>query len=130
MKIVKFYQSFRAVDYNDSSTVSGWAFPSDKYIDLTLGATDASYLAPANGWFSITKTAQGTGHMYLNMYNWDTKNNTRKLGTSCNTNHTVSGDSTLLANYIPAKKGDTIKIAYNLTGETMFFRFVYAEGEV
>ena len=28
---------FRALDYSDKTKITNWSFPSDKYIDLTLG---------------------------------------------------------------------------------------------
>lgn len=36
-----------------SSTAAGWAMPSTTYTDLTLGASGATYTAPANGYFTI-----------------------------------------------------------------------------
>ena len=35
--------------------------PGNNYIDLTLGASDATYTAPANGWLILNKAATGIG---------------------------------------------------------------------
>ena len=32
-------------------------------------------------------------------------------------------------NFIPCKKGGTLTVNYNMTRNTEFFRFIYAEGE-
>ena len=111
---------FRAVDYSDSSTVSGLGMPSNKYIDLTLGASESTYTAPANGWYVVSKTSTASGQ-YMNMIN--TTNN-----ISIETNATASGNWTRC--YLPVKKGDNITIAYSVAGTTNYFRFIYAEGEV
>ena len=52
--------AFHAIDYNDSSWVSA-AMPSGKYIDLTVGASGATYAAPANGWFYFGINANTAG---------------------------------------------------------------------
>ena len=114
---------FRAVDYSDSSTVSGWSMPSNKYIDLTLGASGTKYTAPANGWFTLRKIANSDGSSndkYCDMYN-----NTSSIGVHNNGMHAFQFICT-----IPALKGDIIQINYNATGNTNLFRFIYAEGEV
>ena len=113
-------QPFRAVDYSDKSTISGWGMPSNKYIDLTLGASQSAYTAPANGWYVVSKTSTDSGQ-YMNMLN--TTNN-----ISIETNATTSGNWTRC--YLPVKKGDKITISYSVAGTTNYFRFIYAEGEI
>ena len=39
-----------------TSKGAGWVFPSDTYIDLTMGASDTIYTAPANGWVCATRS--------------------------------------------------------------------------
>lgn len=34
---------------------SSWGFPSNRYIDLELGASGSTYTAPANGWYYLQK---------------------------------------------------------------------------
>lgn len=112
--------AFHALDYNDKTTISGWAMPSSRYIDLTLGASGATYTAPANGYFCLDKA--GTQNEYI-----DIRNNTTGLLRS---KTTISAPGTEnIAVYMPCKKGDEIAVVYTATGTTNRFRFIYAEGE-
>lgn len=114
--------TFHAVDYNDSSTISGWAMPSSRYINLTLGASGATYTAPANGWFTLQKVTGSTGLEGINLFNQTSSN----MGVTCY----MSGASGYNCNAtIPAKTGDRIYISYNASGNVNLFRFIYAEGE-
>lgn len=116
--------TFHAIDYNDKSEISSWGMPSNKYIDLTLGASETTYTAPANGYFLITKNSNAN-NQYLNGYNRGTNGNDRI--------YAVSRVAPVVGTYsitIPAKKNDKVMIVYNMAGTTAFFRFVYAEGEV
>ena len=98
------------------SFASGLSMPSSRYIDLTLGASGSIYTAPANGYFCVAKKSGGT-NQYLGL-------------TSYGLDVTVYYDSGMVArNFIPCKKGGTITVNYNMTGDTQFFRFIYAEGE-
>ena len=107
---------FHALDYNDKSTISGWSMPSSRYIDLTLGASGSRYTAPANGWFCVAKRSGGT-NQYLGLI-------------SNGLEVTVYYNSGMVArNFIPCKKGSTITVNYNMSGNTEFFRFIFAEGE-
>ena len=109
--------AFHALDYNDSSTISGWSMPSSKYIDLTLGASGISYTAPANGWFYISK--ETTGAQYVEFVNLVSGFSSGSVYYS--TFHVVA--------FIPARKGDAIQLNYNAGGTLNAFRFYYAEGE-
>lgn len=109
----------------DSAKVlmSGMAMPSDKYIDLTLGASDSTYTAPANGWFSIWKQAGDPGYKpFLVIIN------TSSGDLSFETRPGETGDYVALRLSIPAKKGDVIRIVYDAIGPTKIFRFIYAQG--
>ena len=55
---------FRALDYSDKTKITNWSFPSDKYINLTLGASGATYTAPADGWvyYYASSTTSNTTH--------------------------------------------------------------------
>ena len=112
--------AFHALDYNDSSTISGWAMPSSMYVDLNLGASGATYTAPANGYFCLDKA--GTQNEYI-----DIRNNTTGLLRSKTTISAPGTES--IAVYMPCKKGDEIAVVYTATGTTNRFRFIYAEGE-
>lgn len=92
------------------------AMPSDRYVDLTLGATDATYTAPADGYFALSSIFNTNG--YLHMYRQGIRyGNT--LGYS--TGRWVDS-------FIPVAKGQTVQIQYNGTASVQSFRFIYANG--
>lgn len=98
---------------------SGLGMPSDRYTDLTLGVTGTSYTSPANGWYVITKAAGEAGkYLELNV------ENNRFISSLTAANATQNFNM-----YVPVMRGNVMKIWYNATGETRFFRFIYAEGE-
>ena len=91
--------------------------PSDVYTDLTLGATGATYIAPADGWFYLRKTSTASGQYALFKVNgWY-----RYTGF-------VPSASVNITMFTPVKKGDELTIDYTLAGATGIFRFCYAEG--
>ena len=100
--------------------LSGLGMPSDNYDDLTLGASGATYTAPANGWFTLNKLTSNT-NQYGNLVNETTGMNTTNQQSTSGSNVRV---------YLPAKKGDVIKCSYSAGGTLQWFRFVYAKGEV
>lgn len=102
------------------SYASGLGMPSNRYIDLTLGASGSRYTAPANGWYVIAKQASVAGQY------WYFAN--ESAGNLCYSISTHNNNQTVEA-FIPAKKGDIIGVSYNIDSYTVFFRFVYAEGE-
>lgn len=103
-----------------TSQSAGWAMPSDEYVDLTFGASGSTYTAPANGWYYIVKATSSAGTQYFIMDN-QTKGYTMNITPT-------SGNS---VRYIfPVSKGDVILVSYTASGETSFFRFIYAQGEI
>lgn len=110
-------QPFRAVDYNDKTIMSGWAMPSSKYVDLTLGASDSNYTAPANGWVAFSRTSSASGQ-YITL---NSSGLLSKMSSSASS-HTLNI-------YLPVKKGATYKVSYN-TPTAVYFRFILAEGEI
>lgn len=108
---------FRAVDWNEASRLG---MPSDKWIDLTLGASGTAYVAPANGWFAVSKKA-GLANAFIAIRN--------SVTAMIQIAHVPSSNNSCAA-YMPSKKGDTVTVAYDATGATEFFRFIYTEGEV
>lgn len=112
--------AFHALDYNDKSVISSWSMPSNRYIDLTLGASGATYTAPANGWFYISKQ-----HTAAQQYVYFENTSAAGIRQSLQASQTV-GD---LAIYIMAEQGQVVRLSYNAGGPTYNFRFIYAEGE-
>ena len=98
--------------------MASMAFPSTKYVNLTLGASGSKYTAPADGYFCIAKRPTATGqHIYMGL-------NNGSPSVTCNS----FNNATHIQCYIPCKKGDTCTVSYSANGETAFFRFVYAVG--
>lgn len=114
---LKSKQPFRALDYNDKPEIASWAMPSNKYIDLTLGASGSTYKAPANGWFTIAKRSTAA-NQFIHM--------AARLGTQV----WSSGTNQDLHVHLPCKKGLNAVVNYTVGGSTNVFRFIYAEDEV
>ena len=86
--------------------------PSSRYINLTLGASDSTYTAPANGWFEFGSGATGVIQLI---------NSTKDIGmTSITQTYGVR-------TFVPVEKGDVVILKYTATPST--HKFIYAEGE-
>lgn len=97
---------------------SGLGMPSNRYIDLTLGASGTEYIAPANGWYYTHKQSTSS-NQYIKLENLN--NILSSQGESSNSNGWNFA-------FIPTKKDDTIRLTYSAGGEGLL-RFIYAEGE-
>jgi hypothetical protein len=95
--------------------MAGMAMPSNKYIDLTLGASGTTYTAPANGYLSYVIATQNP-NMYFELHGL--------LGTGSYGGGNVTYG---YRGFMPLKKGEVVTIYY-LNCSTSLFRFVYAEG--
>ena len=118
---------FRAVDYSDSSWVAEQAMPSDKYIDLTFGASGTVYTAPANGYFRFLQASKGTAKLtYLTAGIQETGITARDSSYLANTTSSYSNQV-----FIMAKKGQHVVLGYDAaaTVTNSLARFVYCEGE-
>ena len=103
------------------SILSGLGMPSNKTVDLTVGASGARYTAPGNGYFSAYNANGTNGAVrFVNI--------TKGLGIN---SPATAGLSEGVA-FVPAETGDVIDMFYtgtfNATGNG-WFRFVYAKGE-
>ena len=107
--------TFNAVDYSDSSWFAAQAMPGEKYINLTLGASNTVYTAPANGYFTLAKMANNGQHIYMSNGRISVQSWVSTTG--------------YIQSFLPVQKGDSLNIGYTATGDTAFFRFVYAQGE-
>lgn len=92
--------------------------PSNKYVNLTLGASGDSYTAPANGWLCLRTVKSTAGFTaFASSSGLGVESRTAINGTAC----------TL---YIPCKKGDTIGCLYDGVNTEIDFKFIYAVGDV
>lgn len=107
--------NFQAIDRNDTEWASTASKPSSRYIDLTLGASDSTYSAPANGWVWLRKHVTEIGQ-YVELAG--------NVADIC-----YSGRNNTVAQvYIPVKKNEMFRASYTATGATVCFRFIYDEG--
>lgn len=113
---------------NDTATSTGasWSMPSDTYDDLTLGASGATYTAPANGYFVLAKVS-GISNGTITFVNARTTGDT-SLGGNLSARFISPTTTMTIYGYIPAKKNDVVTVAYTATGTTDAFRFIYAKG--
>lgn len=106
------------VDKTDKLQAANAGMPGDKYVNLTLGASGTSYVAPASGYYWLRKYTNNT-NQYIYMTNI-------KDGLSIESRVTTT--NTALNLFIPCNANDTIRVDYNAGGSTYTFRFIYAEG--
>lgn len=129
-------QSKATIDMDNLSTagkakMAGLATPSNKYIDLTLGASGTAYTAPANGWYYLQKLS-GAANQFSVIFALKDGETTAEKPESIEygaIKWTPPGNN---GNVIMLKvlKGKKVVVNYSLTGGTELFRFIYAQGEV
>lgn len=95
------------------------SMPSGKYIDLTLGASGSTYIAPANGWLFLDKAA--VSGQYIEFIIRDNNNILYYEFAHAN------GDESIQL-FIPIKKGRICEVNYT-AGATFIYRFIYAQGD-
>ena len=103
--------------------MAGASMPGNGYINLTIGASGATYTAPADGWFYVHGNSPANTNFhsitifYNSVNNWDTP-----VVRVC---HNASSAGT--ADLVPVKKGQTIRIEFSeMTMQHVVF--VYAVG--
>lgn len=94
------------------------AMPSDRYIDMTLGASGATYTAPADGYVGLGKSVNAA-NQYVDIFYSNSGVHSKGYGNN-------SGDWATAM--LPVSKGQSYTIQYNAGGQTRYFKFVYAEG--
>lgn len=100
--------------------ITSWAFPSNRYQNLTLGSNGATYTAPANGWFNISGVGSSSTQGFVFMFCAVTS---IRMEAPCS--------SALGVNLsIPVKKGDVMTINYIGLKTGAVLRFTYAEGDI
>lgn len=89
---------------------------SDKYDDLTLGASHTSYIAPANGWVAVCKVATAVGQWVQIVAS----------GITASTGAYTANQWLRVTQEVT--KGLTYQVQYDAAGVTKSFRFTYAKG--
>ena len=96
--------------------------PSNKYIDLTLGASGTRYTAPANGWFSLDTWTTSTKTAYYQLFN--STSNLALLAVP------AQGHAYQQKGFIPCKGDDVVALVYaNIDATRTKWRFIYSQGE-
>ena len=104
---------------------SGLAMPSNRHIDLTLGASGTTYTAPSNGYIGVATQNQGATGSYQAFITVLAENNTDTLGRI-----NLGAYSHYTGGCLqPIKKGQKFQYTYESNLSTLIFRFIYAEGE-
>ena len=101
------------------NVIANLSMPSSKSVNLSLGSSGSTYTAPSNGYFCLYMSSTASGK-YLHL------NNTTscEIGSVCMTS--IANWAPLKA-FVPAKKGDVVKVEY--TAPTVgFFKFIYTQG--
>jgi len=88
---------------------------SDRYEDLTFGATETKYIAPANGWASFCKVATAVGQ-YIQV-----------IAGGISTNSTSATQTQWVRVMHPVTKGMTYTLQYTAGGDVKLSRFCYAK---
>ncbi len=95
------------------------SLPSGNYVDMALLPSISEYIAPANGYYMLAIFSGGSE--YCNM-----TNETNGIGVFKSTN--LAGQ--LSSFMVPVCKNDRVTLNYNYSGAVVYFRFVYAKGEI
>ena len=104
------------VDYAQAARAS---MPSKKYDNLTLLASGQTYIAPADGWVSLSIRSASASTATVNLIS---------NGNGFQTNSYGSNDVECRG-FVPVNKGNHFEIYYaNVQATPETFRFVYAEG--
>ena len=105
---------------SDKAEITSWGFPSSRYDDLELQPSGAVYTAPADGYYNIAKLYGGGG--FISLSNKDSNLNTQ-IDVGTNVASTAG-----LSLFMYAKKGEKVIVKYSISGATIKFFFIYAEG--
>lgn len=99
----------------NKALVTGYTFPSDRYVDLTLGASGSKYTMPADGYLYISgDTSKANGRFEIS---------TGQIGAKIV--NPISNNS--IKCFVPVAKNNEVTVFYpDVT--VKLFRFVYVEG--
>ena len=109
--------------HNRLNKLQSYSLPSAQYVNLTLGASDTDYIAPADGYVVFQKTSSSSTQCQFGVLAKVT-NGTETITTA---NIAVPKDYTCHL-FLPVSKGDTFRVRYVLGRATRLFAFIYAVG--
>lgn len=104
----------------NSDLIAGYAMPSTRYVELTLGASGAEYTAPENGWIQFSRYL-ASGSVSLGQIN----------DGVCNSDKNNSSTKKMCNASLPVLKGQIFFVLYEGSHSDQSnerFRFYYAEG--
>lgn len=116
----------KLLDTTNKAQATEASMPSGKYIDITLGASGTNYTAPANGWFIFMKQSHNPNE-YVALASYAIAGTVTSL--KCYALSAAPIGSLDVGLTIPVLKGDTVEVGYTLSGASLRWRFVYAQGE-
>jgi len=94
---------------------SSWGFPTNQYIDLTLGASGTAYTAPADGYVTFSKRNDSVGQAI-------------ELTAGLAFRYLTPTANKMLRASLPVRKGQTFRVYYDSSNTTdQIFRFYYAQ---
>lgn len=107
------------LDKTDMAQAANAAMPSSRFIQLTLGQSNETYVAPSDGYVSFRKITNAT-NQFIGLFNI-TANYLSDIKLSPNSNQTIGVN-------IQVSKNDVFSAQYNAGGNLVDFRFIYANG--
>ena len=101
--------------------LSGIGFPSGALQDLTLGASNSTYIAPFNCYYILSK-AVTANFQYVILQNTNTLYTSKGVGDTTN--------QTTAYCVVPALAGEQVRVIYNAAGATNKFGIIPAKGAI
>lgn len=103
----------------DKSLITHWGAPSNRYVSLTVGASNSTYTAPGDGWIWLSLNS-GTSSSYMYLIN---ATSGIRVG-----NYIGSGITQQVI--LPVGRGDTFRITYGsgITQQDRQLIFYYLQG--
>lgn len=108
-----------------TTAIAHMGMPSNRFINLSLRATQSFYTAEADGYFSVAmnNSSGGSVYCYFNAFKpSETSAGQELYSVGCGACGAWGGMT------IPVKKGYVVRLDYQNVTNTKFFKFIYAEG--
>ena len=109
---------FSNVDNTAKILMSGMGMPSNKYVNLTLGASGATYTAPANGYFCVIVRTNNVDENFMSYV----------IPSYGGIILTTAYGYSIGGAVVPVLKGQSITFSYEAGTSERSIKFVYAEG--